>query len=108
MGQGEVCLEIVPNISGVGLALIGFAIVQKHPGCEEELKGSGNNLGGGIGIILDGSIVNGVFDLVEKAFDWLVGIVCGLESYVVVLEVGCRDASVLYIKMLRDVAHGYI
>ena len=108
MGQGEVRLEIVLSLVGVGLALPGFAIVQEHAGCKEELKGGSDYMGGGIGSIAGGGIVEVVFDLVEEAFYRLIGIVGGLESNVVVLEVGCRDASILGIKMLKDVARGYI
>ena len=85
MGQGEVCLEIGPSIVGVGLVLPGFAIVQEHAGFKEDLKGGGDNLGGGIWSI-SGS---------EGAFDLAIGIVGGLEGDVIVLEVGCGDASVL-------------
>ena len=95
MCQGEVCLEIGPSLVGVVLALPGFSIVQEHAVCEEELKCGGKDLGGVIGSIAGGGIVEGIFDLVEKTFDWLIGIVGGLESDVVVLEVGCGDASVL-------------
>ena len=95
MGQGEVCLEIVPSLFGVVLALPGFSIVQEHAGCEEDLKGGSDNLGRGIGSISGGGIVEGVFDLVEEAFDRLIGIVGGLEGDVVVLEISCGDASVL-------------
>ena len=95
MCQGEVCLEIGPSLVGVVLALPGFSIVQEHAGCEEELKGGGDDLGGGLGSIDGSGIVEGVFDLVEEAFDRLIGIVGGLEGDVVVLEVSCGDASVL-------------
>ena len=33
--------------------------------------------------------MEGIFDLVKEAFDWLIGIVGGLESDVIFLEVGC-------------------
>ena len=95
MGQGEVCLKIVPSLVGVVLELPGFAILQEHAGYKEEPKGGGDDLGGGRGSISGGGIVEGVFDLFEDAFDWLIRIVGGLEGDVVVLEVGCRDASVL-------------
>ena len=61
MGQGEVRLEIGPIVVGVRLALPGFAIVQEHAGCKEELKGGGNDLGEGIGSIAGGGIFEGVF-----------------------------------------------
>ena len=93
MGQGEVCLEICPILVGVVLALPGFATVQEHAGCEEELKGGGDDLGGGLGSISGGGIVEGVFDLVEEAFDRLIGIVGSLEGGIVVLEVGCGNTS---------------
>ena len=108
MGQGEVRLEIGPSLVNIGLALPDFAILQGHAGCEEKLRGGGDDLGGGIGSIAGGGIVEGVFDLVEEAFDWLVGTVGGLDSDVVVMEVGCRDESVLGLKMLKDVARGHI
>ena len=104
MVQGEVCLEIGPSLVGVVLVLPGFAIVQEHAGCEEELKGGGDNLGRGIGSISGGGIVEGVFDLVEEAFDRLIRIVGGLEGGVVFLEVGCGDASILGVYMINDVA----
>ena len=88
MGQGEVHLEIGRSLVGVGRALPGFAIVQEHAGCEEELKGGGDDLGGRIGSIAGSGIVEGVFDPVEETFYWLIGIIGGLESNVVVLEVG--------------------
>ena len=53
-------------------------------------------------------MVEGIYDLFEEAFNWLIGIVGGLESNVVVLEVGCQDASVLGTNILKDVACGYI
>ena len=108
MGQGEVRLEIGPSLVNVGIALPGFAIVQENYGCKEELKGGGDNLGGGIGVISGGGIVEGVFDLVEKDFYWLIRIVGGLEIYVVVIEVGCQDASVIRINMLKYVPLGCI
>ena len=95
MGQGEVCREIGPILVGVVLAILGFAIFQEHAGCKEDLKGGGNNLGGGIGRIYGGGKGEGVFDLVKEAFDRLIGIVGGLEDNIVVLEVSCGDASVL-------------
>ena len=67
MGQGEERLEIGPSLVGVGLALPGFAIIQEHANCEEDLKGGGDDLDGGIGSIAGNSIVEGVFDLVEEA-----------------------------------------
>ena len=106
MGQGEVRLEIGPSLVGVRFALTGFAIIQKYAGCEEDLRGGGNDLGGGMGSISGGGIVEGVFDLAKEAFDQLIGIVGGIERDIVVLEVGCRDASVIGINMLKDVAHG--
>ena len=108
MGQGEVRLEICPILVVVRLALPGFAIFQEHASCEEELKGSSNDLGGVIGSIAGGGIVEGIFELVEEAFDWLIGIVGGLESNVLVLEVGCQDATVLGVNILKDIARGYI
>ena len=108
MGQGEVRLEIVPSLVGVGLALPGFVIFQEHAGCKEDLKGSGDDLGGRIGNISGGGIVEGVFDLAEEAFNRLIGIIGVLESDVIFLEVVCQDASVLGIKMLKYVARGYI
>ena len=108
MGQGEVRLEIGPSLFGVGLALTGFVIVQEHAGYKEELKGGGEDLSGGIGSISSGGIVEGFFDLAEEAFNKLIGIVGSLESNVVVLEVVCRYASVLGIKILKDVARVYI
>ena len=108
MGQGEVCLEICPNFVGVILALPGFAIIQEHAGCKEDLKGGGKNLGGGIGSISDGSIVKGVFDLIEEAFDWVIWIVGGLEVDVVVLEVGYADTIVIGVYMIKDVANVHV
>ena len=95
-------------LSASGFLLPGFAIVQEHAGCEEELKGVGDNLGGGIGSISGGDIVKGVSDLAKEAFDRLIGIVDGLEVNVIILEVGCGDASVFGIYMIKDVASGYI
>ena len=60
-------------------------------------------MGRGIGSIAGGGIVKGVFDLVKEAFNRLIGILGGLDSNVVVLEVGCQDVRVLRIKMLKDV-----
>ena len=108
MGQGEICIEIGSSLVGVVLELPVFAVVQEHAGCKEDLKGGGDDLGVGIGSIDGGGIVEGVFDLVEEAFDWLVGTVGGLDSDVVVMEVSCRDESVLGLKMLKDVARGHI
>ena len=108
MGQGEVRLEIGPSFVGVGLAFPGFAIVQEHGVYEEELNGGGDDLGGRIESIAGGGIVEGVFDLAEEAFDWLIGIVGSIESYVAVLEVGCQDGSIFGIKTLTDVVCGYI
>ena len=85
MGQGEVCLEICPSLVGVVLVLPGFAIVQEHAGCEEELKGGGDDLGGGIGSIAGGGIIEGVFGLFEEAFNRKIGILGGLGGGVVVL-----------------------
>ena len=51
MGPGEVCLETVPSLVGVGLALPGFAIVQEHAGYIEEMKGGSNDLGGEYGLL---------------------------------------------------------
>ena len=65
MGQGEVRLEINPSLVSVGFALPGFAIVQEHAGYIEEMKGGGNNLGGGIVSISGSGIVKGVFELVK-------------------------------------------
>ena len=95
MGQGEVCLEIFPSLVGVVIGLPGFAIVQEHAGCKQELKGSGDNLCRGIGSIAGGGIVEGVFELVEAAFDQLIGILGGLEGDVVVMEVSFGDVSIL-------------
>ena len=69
MGQGEVRLEIGPSLVNIGLALPDFAILQGHAGCEEDLKGSGDALGWGIGSIAGGGIFEGVFDLIKEAFD---------------------------------------
>ena len=95
MGQGEVCLEIFPSLVGVVIGLPGFAIVQEHAGCKQELKGGGDDVFRGIGSIAGGGIVEGFFELVEAAFDQLIGILGGFEGDVVVLEVGCGDASIL-------------
>ena len=54
-------------------------------------------MGGVIGSISGGGIVEGIFDLAKEAFDWLIGIVGGLEGNAVVLEVGCGDASILVV-----------
>ena len=72
------------------------------------MKGGGDELGVGIGIIARGYIVKGVFDLVKEAFDQFIGILGGLESDVFVLEVGFQDTSLIRINLLMDVAHGYI
>ena len=98
-------LAQVLSLSGLRFQV---SIVQEHASCEEEMKVGGNNLGGRIRIISGGGIVEGVFALVEEAFDWLIGIVGGLENDVVAQEVGCQDASVFVIKMRKDVARGYI
>ena len=95
MGQVEVCLEIGSSLVGVVLELPVFAVVQEHAGCKEDLKGGGDDLGVGIGSIDGGGIVEGVFDLVEEAFDWLIGIIGGLEGDVVVMEVSFGDVSIL-------------
>ena len=95
MGQGEVCLEIVSNLVGVRIALPDFSIVQGHSGCKEELKGGDDNLDGRIGSTSGGGLVEGIVELVEEAFGQLIGIVGGLESNVVILEVVCQDAIVL-------------
>ena len=95
MGQGEVCLEIGPRLVGIVLALPGFAIIQEHAGCKEDLKGGGNNLERGIGSFINSGIVKGVFDLVEEALDLFIRIVGRLKSDVVILKVGCPDASVI-------------
>ena len=52
------------------------------------MKGGGNDLGRGIEGIAGGGIVEGVLDLVEEAFDRLIGILGGLEGDIIVLEVG--------------------
>ena len=44
--------------------------------------------------------------MIKEAFDWLILIVGGLESEVVVLEVSGRDAIVFGIKVVEDVASG--
>ena len=67
-----------------------------------------DNLSGGIGSIASGGIVEGFFDLVKETFNQLIGIVGGLESNVVVLEVSFQDASVLGINILKYVPRGYI
>ena len=108
MVQGGLCLEIGPSIVGVVLALPGFAIVQEHAGCKEELRGGVNDLSGGIGSIADGGKVEGVFDMVEEDFDWLIGIVGSFEVDIVVLEVGCGYMSVHRVHMIKDVVSGYI
>ena len=95
MVQGEVRLEIGPSLVDSRLAFPGFAIVQEYAGCEEELKGGGYDLGGGIGSISGGGILEGVFDLVKEAFNRLIGIVDGPQGGVVFLEVGCGDTSLL-------------
>ena len=78
MGQGEVRLEIGPSLVGVGLAIPGFSIVEEHASCKEDLKGSGDDLGGGIGSIVGDGIVR-----VKEAFNRLIGIVGVIESNVI-------------------------
>ena len=68
MVQGEICLEFGPSLVGVGLALTGFSIIQEHAGCERELKGDGDDLGGGKGSISGSGIVEGVFGPSQRGY----------------------------------------
>ena len=78
-------LKLAQVLSASFLHFQVIQIVQEHAGCEEEPKGGGNDLGGGIRNIAGGGIFEGAFNLVEDAFNQFIGIVGGLEGVVVVM-----------------------
>jgi hypothetical protein len=82
------------------MALLNFAVVDKHSSREDKLIRIVGDLLGAVGGESSGGKINTIFDLIKKSFNGEIWIVRFFECDIVVLEVRGRDASLLSIQMV--------
>lgn len=102
MRLSEIRFKLIPSFVGGDVALPNFTVFDKHSSGVNKLKGIVCDLLGRVGREASSSVVDAIFDLVEKSLDRQVGVVGSLESDIIVLEVGRRDTSVLRVKVVED------
>ena len=69
MRFGEISLELILSFVGYSMAFPNLAVFHEHVRSMDELEGVVGDLLGSVGREVGGSVIDVIFDLVEKGFD---------------------------------------